>query len=180
MAAGKAQEHDDSDHEEDRDEDEEQAERPRRPAGDGKRGQQRPAAQSFPAADGQLGSLRRESCQVGDAHEPEPASPQRRDELLESRDRLRTVAASVVQEDDSSSRSRRRCGADDLSFAGLAPVLSVEVRERDQVPLLREPRERFDLRRRERGRNGGVRRPDQPRADPDDSGNRVLGQRDLE
>ena len=180
MPAGKADQHGDARDKQAGDEREEDAQRPGRPARDGERRDERPAAEPSPTADRNLRRLRRETGELGDAHEPEAPRLEIGDQPPERRNGLRAVAAAVVQQDHAAAGADRCRGAHDLVHARLAPVFPVEVGERDHVSLLGEPGERGRLVAGQRCRHRGVGRANQAGTDADDSGDGILGQRDLE
>ena len=85
-----------------------------------------------------------------------------------------------MQQDDASACPLRRGRGDDLLDSGPAPVLSVEVGEDDVVAPARDRLDRACLARVGRRWNGGVGRPEEPRADADRPRQRVVREPDLQ
>ena len=180
MTPGQDEQEEDAGDEEERDHDQQPREDRRRPARDGERGDQDAPPDSAPAVDRDLGLASREACKLGDRHEPEAAGAQRGHEALERRDGLRAVAAAVVEEDDAAAPALRRGGGDDRVDSRAAPVLAVIVGQHDVVAAAREPFVGTRLVGGHAARNRRVGRPEQARANPDRSGERVVGEPGLQ
>ena len=91
------------------------------------------AARAAPAADRNLGLLAGEPGELRDGDELEAAGAKRGNEALDRPDRLRAVAAAVVQEHDPAPLALRCRRGDDLVDPRPPPVLAVEVGEHDVV-----------------------------------------------
>ncbi len=160
--------------------DEQRGKGPGRPAGDAQGAEQQPAPGLAPVAGGQLDLVPREPGELGDRDELEASRAELGHHPLEGGNRLRAVAASVMEQDDAARIALRRDRLGDRVDSGAPPVLSVEIREGDDVSVPRELLECALLLSGHRGRVGGVRRPDEPQAEPHGACDGVVGQPDLE
>ena len=117
---------------------------------------------------------------AGHGGEPVPTGAQPRDDGRERGDRLRTVAAAVVEHDDRAAVAVRHGGGHDARDPGPRPVPGVEVGQDHEVAVPAGLLGRPPVRRGQRVRLGGIRHPQQARADAGRAGQRVLGEGELE
>jgi hypothetical protein len=180
MASGEAEEQHDACEEEQRDAHEQRAERRRRPAGNRERREQQLSLRVPPVSCREHDLIGWKAGDLRHRNELEAAGAEARNGAFERGDRLGTIAAAVVEEDDAARVALRRDRVDDCLDSGAPPVLAVEIRKRDHVAVACEVIERTKLPLRHCSRVRRVWRPDEPRSEADSAGDGVLGQTDLE
>ena len=121
----------------------------------------------------------RETRKLRDGDETKASSAEVPDEAFDGEDRLGSIAASVVKQNDASSISLGRRRRDDRADPWAPPILSVEVGKDDVVAVLGELFESTGLGRCDCSRNRRIGRPEQARPDADRSCESVVRQAEL-
>ncbi len=141
-----------------------------RPRGRDQRGQRRPGETVVHG--GRV--FRVDPDRLADRGEPVALPLQLRDQHVQRRDRLRTVAAGVVQQHGAATPVLRRRVVDDRLDPGTPPVLTVHIGEHADVPVFGRRAHHPVRRIVESPDRGRVRRPEQTGGDPGGPGEHQL------